>query len=185
MTLEMPVRWETWVVFLVTETTLCLTPGPAVLLVLSQALRRGSLAAVWSSLGILAGNAFYFVLSATSLGAIVATSYDLFSVVRWIGAAYLLWLGARTFLGRSSVLPVTPGSDAGQFVDPMADVPAQVAVLAVTSIVVEFMVLAAYGGLAGRATSLARRPQFAALTNRVAGSLLIAAGVRTATLRPA
>jgi homoserine/homoserine lactone efflux protein len=181
--------------------------------VLSQALRRGSLAAVWSSLGILAGNAFYFVLSATSLGAIVATSYDLFSVVRWIGAAYLLWLGARTFLGRSSVLSVTPASDAGgagrmfangfvlqaanpkallfftallpQFVDPMADVPAQVAVLAVTSIVVEFMVLAAYGGLAGRATSLARRPQFAALTNRVAGSLLIAAGVRTATLRPA
>jgi len=66
-------------------------------------------------------------------------------------------------------------------VDPVADGPAQVAVLAVTSIVVEVMVLAGHGGLAGRATSLARRPR----SNRVAGSLLIAAGVRTATLRPA
>jgi homoserine/homoserine lactone efflux protein len=60
-----------------------------VLLVLSQGLCRGSLASIWSSLGILAGNTFYFILSATSLGAMVAASYDLFSAVRWIGAAYL------------------------------------------------------------------------------------------------
>jgi len=71
-----------------------------------------------------------------------------------------------------------------QFIDPAAHVPGQVTVLAVTSIVVEFLVLAAYGGLAGRATRLASRPRFATLTNRVAGSLLIAAGVRTAAVRP-
>lgn len=209
----MPVPWETWSVFLVTETTLCLIPGPAVLLVLSQALGRGSLAAVWSSLGILAGNALYFVLSATSVGAIIATSYDLFSALRWIGAAYLVWLGMSTFVGRSWGLSVTPASDVGsagrmflngfvlqaanpkallfftallpQFIDPAANVPAQVAVLAVTSIAVEFLVLAAYGGLAGRATSLASRPRFATLNHRVAGSLLIAAGVRTVAIRRA
>ncbi len=205
----MPVPWDTWSVFLITETTLCLTPGPAVLLVLSQALSRGSRASLWSSLGILTGNSFYFLLSATSLGAIVAASYDLFSAVRWIGAAYLVWLGVSTFRGRSSVLSVTPASDAGgagrrfltgfvlqaanpkallfftallpQFIDPTANVAAQVTVLAITSISVEFVVLAVYGGLAGRATSLASRP----VTNRVAGSLLIAAGVRTATIRRA
>ena len=208
----MPVRWDTWSAFLVTETVLCLTPGPAVLLVLSRVLSRGSLASVWSSLGILAGNAFYFVLSATTLGAIVAASHDVFSAVRWLGAAYLVWLGVSAFVGRSSVLAVTPAAETGgagrmflngfllqaanpkalvfftallpQFIDPAAHVPGQVTVLAVTSIVVEFLVLAAYGGLAGRATRLASRPRFATLTNRVAGSLLIAAGVRTAAVRP-
>ncbi len=209
----MPVRWETWSAFLITETVLCLTPGPAVLLVLSRALSRGALASIWSSLGILSGNALYFLLSATSLGAILLASYDLFAAVRWIGAAYLVWLGVSAFVGRSPVLSAEPARDAAgagrlfmngfvlqaanpkallfftallpQFVDPAADVPAQVAVLAVTSIAVEFLVLVGYGALAGRATSLTARPRFATLTNRVAGSLLVAAGVRTAALRRA
>ena len=46
---------EIWIVFAVTETALCLTPGPAVLLVLSQALTRGTGASLWSNAGILAG----------------------------------------------------------------------------------------------------------------------------------
>ncbi len=207
----MPVAWDTWIVFVVTETTLSLTPGPAVLLVLSQALTRGSLASVWSSLGILAANAVYFILSATSLGAIVATSHDLFAAVRWVGAAYLVYLGTRTFFGRSSVLEVAPArreDGSGrmfvngfvlqaanpkalffftallpQFIDPAAHVAAQVAMLAITSVVVEFIVLVGYGGLAGRARRLASHARFATLTDRIAGSLLIAAGVRTATLR--
>ncbi len=193
----MPLGWETWGLFLVTETTLCLTPGPAVLLVIAQGLSRGGLASIWSSLGILAGNTFYFLLSATSLGAMVAASYGLFSAVRWIGAAYLVWLGINTFRGRSSVLAVAPARDAGgagrmlangfvlqaanpkallfftallpQFIDPARPVAPQVAVLGLTSVVVEFVVLAAYGGLAGRATGFASRPRFAALTNRIAG----------------
>jgi homoserine/homoserine lactone efflux protein len=69
-----------------------------------------------------------------------------------------------------------------QFIDPTGNVPAQVMVLGVTSVVVEFSVLAAYGTLAGRATALASRPRFATLTNRVAGSL-VTAGVGTAAIR--
>jgi homoserine/homoserine lactone efflux protein len=211
----MPIRWEAWTLFLVTETVLCLTPGPAVLLVLSQGLSRGALASIWSNLGILAGNGLYFVLSATGLGAIVATSHDLFTAVRWIGAAYLVWLGVTTFRGRSPAFSVTPDGDARggsagrmflngfvlqaanpkalvfftallpQFIDPSGDVALQIAILALTSVTVEFFVLAAYGALAGRATSLATRPRFATATNRIAGSLLVAAGVGTATVRRA
>lgn len=203
---------QTWALFAMTEAALCLSPGPAVLLVLSQALARGTRASIWSNLGILAGNAGYFVLSATGLGALLLASYELFSLVRWAGAAYLVWLGASAFLGRSRVLSVAPAAGPPkdrrrmvlngfvlqaanpkalvffvallpQFIDPGASVVAQVAVLAVTSIAIEFLVLLGYGVLAGRMSGLAARPRFARLADRAAGSLLIAAGISTAAMR--
>jgi len=64
----------TWLLFRLTETVLCSTPGPAVMLVVSRALTRGAAAGLRASLGILAANAMYFVLSATSLGAILLAS---------------------------------------------------------------------------------------------------------------
>jgi threonine/homoserine/homoserine lactone efflux protein len=59
----------------------------------------------------------------------------------------------------------------------------QVAVLAATSVVIEFGVLLLYGALAGRATALASRPRFTTLANRLAGTMLVAAGVSTAAIR--
>jgi threonine/homoserine/homoserine lactone efflux protein len=103
--------WRTWWLFLVTETALSLSPGPAVLLVVSQGLRYGGRRSVFSSCGILSANALYFGVSAAGLGAVIVASYDLFSLIRWAGAAYLVWLGLRAILGTHSPFrPVTPGS---------------------------------------------------------------------------
>src|SRR3954469_8114505 len=73
--------------------------------------RAGTLASIWSNLGILAGSIFYFVLSATGLGALLLASYDLFVTVKWLGAAYLVWLGIGAFFGKSSVFSVRPVED--------------------------------------------------------------------------
>jgi len=202
---------ETWVVFALTEAALCLTPGPAVLLVLSQGLARGTGASVWSNLGILAGNACYFALSATGLGALLVTSYALFSFIRWIGAAYLVWLGLAAFFGKAAVLLVTSAPDAPtsgrrpfiggvvlqlanpkalvfftallpQFIARHDSLVIQVVILGVTSVVIEVFVLLAYGALAGRMTTVAIQPRFRTLANRVAGTMLITAGLSMARL---
>src|SRR4030095_2718552 len=205
--------WETWGLFVVTETLLCLTPGPAVLFVLAQGLGHGGGAPLWASLGILAGNTFYFVVSATSLGAVLVASYDAFYAIKWAGAAYLVWLGLCALRGRGTVLAVRPARGDGggtrliargfavqganpkavvfftallpQFIDPAGSVAFQVGVLGATSVVIEFVVLAGYGVLAGRAARLAETPLVAAWLERAAGALLIAAGLRMTALRRA
>jgi homoserine/homoserine lactone efflux protein len=204
--------WTTWWAFVVVETALCLTPGPAVLLVLSQALTRGSMRAIWSIGGILAANTLYFVLSATGVGAVLMASYDLFFAVKWIGAAYLVWLGIAAFRGKSPMLSVRQGDVAPvggfrlflngfvlqmanpkalmfftamlpQFIDPHAPIVPQVIILATTSVVIEFFVQLFYAVLAGRVTHLATRPRFATVTNRIAGTLLMGAGIGMAAIR--
>jgi len=204
-------NWQLIALFAVTELVLCLTPGPAVLTILSQALRHGPVRALWSILGVIAGNTLYFILSATSLGALLLASYALFFAIRWVGAAYLLWLGVRTFFDRTSSLavdtaPAMRGSAFGlfshafvvqvanpkallfftallpQFVDPGLAVAPQMAVLALISVVIEFGVLFFYASLASQATRLALRPRFARLANLVAGTFLIGAGIGLASL---
>jgi homoserine/homoserine lactone efflux protein len=204
--------WQIWLLFVITEAVLSMTPGPAVLYVLSQAIRRGAEKSVWASGGILTANAMYFALSATSLGAVIVASYKLFFFIKWIGAAYLVYLGVASFLGSTSIiaLPESNGDSRSgprilrdgfflqaanpkallfftailpQFIDARHDVVFQVMVLGISSIVVEFVILFIYGQLAGRALSAARNPRFEKLTNRAAGSLLIGAGVGLARLK--
>lgn len=204
---------ETWLLFCATESVLCFTPGPAVLLVVSMGLARGASAGLRASFGILAANAFYFLLSASGVGAMLLASWKLFFLIKWLGAAYLIWLGVRMLLARSSLLrqteerePVTRRAMAPfthglvtqganpkalvfftallpQFINPAAALPLQVGILAVSSILIELVVLAIYVAACHRARRLVRRPAFAGSLNRVGGVLLIGAGAGLATMR--
>lgn len=89
---------KVWLMFALTEGALTLSPGPAVLLVVSQGMRFGARDARASALGILAANASFFAISGTGVGAVLATSHTLFAAVQWAGAGYLLFLGARALL---------------------------------------------------------------------------------------
>lgn len=84
---------ETLGVFILTETLLSLSPGPAVLLVLGLSVRHGFRIGFAATLGILATNAVYFTLSALGVGAMILASATLFTVLKWAGAAYLAYLG--------------------------------------------------------------------------------------------
>ena len=199
-----------WLLFVATKTALCFTPGPAVMLVVSRALAFGARRSLWSNLGILAGNTMYFILSAFGLGALLLASHGLFFAIKWIGAAYLVWIGLATFFSRGSALSVAAAANGGasgrrlfvngfvlqaanpkalifftallpQFIDAHSAIVPQIAILAITSVCIEFSVLALYGVAAGRATRYASEPRFAKISNRISGSLLMTAGVVTAT----
>jgi threonine/homoserine/homoserine lactone efflux protein len=106
------VTFQAWALFCLTETLLCLEPGPPVLLVISLALVRGQAAGLVAAAGVLGANAVYFALTATGLATVHALSAETFAAIRWLGAAYLVWLAAR-MLARSLRAPgATPEADA-------------------------------------------------------------------------
>jgi homoserine/homoserine lactone efflux protein len=184
-----------------------------VLLVLSVSLRRGCPPGLRASAGILVANALYFLLSATSLGAILLASWKVFFLIRWVGAVYLIWLGLKMCIARGAgdlqaaahTVPartrrgmffhgvVVQGANPKalvfftaflpQFVNPAAPLAPQIAMLAMTSILIEFGVLAGYAALASRASHFAQHPRFVSVLDRVSGGLLIGAGIGLAALK--
>ena len=102
--------WASFSAFAVAMTALCVVPGPAVLLVLSQSLSHGWVRATWSILGITAAGTAWFVLSATGIGAVLTASWRLFFAIKWIGVAYLLWLGIATFFRTSRLAAPKPAT---------------------------------------------------------------------------
>jgi homoserine/homoserine lactone efflux protein len=196
------VNWDTYWLYVLAEAALSLSPGPAVLLVIACALAGGARRAVPATLGILSANAVYFMLSASSLGAVLVAAPLVFLVVKWAGAGYLVLIGIRALVGHASPITVSrPASGpaaAGrvylsgvtlqlanpktliffvailpQFVDPRLPVGAQMLWLAAGSIGPEFLILLAYGYLASRLANVAADARFARWTDRFAGVLVL------------
>jgi threonine/homoserine/homoserine lactone efflux protein len=198
------VNWDTFWLYVLAEAALSLSPGPAVMLVIACGLTYGARKSLYATLGILSANAIYFAISATALGALLVTSKEFFIAVKWLGAAYLVYIGLSALFGRPSPITVTRdersvgaphaiyvsgltlqlanpktlvffASILPQFVDPRLPVGPQMAWLATGSIVPEFFILVGYGYLASRAARVAADPRYARLTERVAGVLVLGA----------
>lgn len=205
--------FQAWLWFCATETVLCFTPGPAVLLVVSQSISRGARAGFLASSGILTANAAYFALSGTSLGAVLVASWQAFTIIKWVGAGYLVWLGGHMLFANHasrtgtdvhgtstqsrqpafSVAVLTQGANPKalvfftailpQFIDSNAPVLPQILILGISSVVIEFLVLAVYIGTCHTARTWVGEPRMVGLLQRTGGAFLIGAGVRLAVVR--
>lgn len=91
-----------WVTFLAAAVLLNLSPGPDIAFILGQTLRNGRRHGVAAMMGIWSGAALHVVMAAVGLSAILATSALAFSIVKWVGAAYLIWLGIKMILSRGN-----------------------------------------------------------------------------------
>src|SRR5689334_22740796 len=86
---------ENWAAFALASLALLLIPGPTILLVIGQSLGAGRRNALPLVAGVAAGDLTAMTLSLAGLGAVLAASALLFTMLKWAGAAYLVWLGIR------------------------------------------------------------------------------------------
>lgn len=204
---------ETWLTFVAASTVLLLIPGPTILLVLSYAISQGRRVAVSTAAGVAMGDLVAMTASLAGLGALVLASSTLFTALKWVGAAYLVYLGIkmilsaryadfalpetdaistkRTFTHAAAVTALNPKSIAffiafvPQFIAPEAALIPQFAILIVTFVGLATINALAYALLAGSLRDRLSRPGIIAWLTRAGGVTLIGMGILTATLRRA
>lgn len=98
--------------FALAEFIFCLTPGPAVFLTISQSVRYGFSAGLVVAAGVVTTNVFYFILSAMGVGAALASSTLAFTVLKYCGAAYLVYIAMDVFYTIWKNRAATMSSDA-------------------------------------------------------------------------
>jgi threonine/homoserine/homoserine lactone efflux protein len=203
---------DLWLTFVAAAMALLLIPGPTVLLVLSYALSKGRSVALASAAGVALGDLLAMTASLAGLGAVVLASATLFTVLKWIGAVYLVWLGlklirsapsqgltvpaseitARSVFGHAAtVTALNPKSIAffiafvPQFLRPDAPLVPQFAILITTFVGLAALNALAFAVLADKMRNVIARPSIITGLTRAGGAILIAMGVLTATLRKA
>jgi len=194
----------TYLLYVAAVALLILTPGPTMLMCMTNALNHGPRKAMTSVSGSVSAVLCVMLLSALGLGALLAASEAAFTVAKVIGAAYLTWLGIKTFRSEAAVLR----ADAGgievsrrsfflrgflvgasnpkavlffaafftQFLNPAAPFVPQFAILALTFMAFEFTVLACCALGVSRIAPLLRSSRPVRWFNRVSGGLFTLMG---------
>lgn len=201
-----------WLAFASASAALLLIPGPTVLLVLSYALSQGRRVALATVAGVALGDLIAMSASLAGLGALVLASSQLFLLLKWIGAIYLVYLGIKLFRsakGASLALPHEASATSPrkvfahaaavtalnpksivffiafvpQFINPAAPLAPQFGLLVATFIGLAAVNALAFALLADRLRQKISRPAVLTALTRLGGGALVAMGVATATLR--
>ncbi len=207
-------EFEIWLAFVAASIALLLIPGPTVLLVLSYAISQGRRVALATVAGVAVGDLVAMSASLAGLGALVLASATLFTVIKWVGAAYLIYLGVTLMRSASTAAlgdleTVSQTSAAGvfghaaavtalnpksivffiafvpQFVAVDSPLLPQFSVLVITFVGLAAINALAYAVLADRLRARIARPSVLAWFSRLGGGALIAMGVMTAAYRRA
>ncbi|MFF7707406.1 LysE family transporter [Pseudomonas sp. NPDC007930] len=205
---------HTWLGFFVACWVISLSPGAGAVASMACGLQYGFARGYWNALGLQLGLLLQIVVVALGVGALLATSATAFAVIKWFGVFYLLFLAYkqwralptemaesvavrpigkplalmfRGFLVNASnpkaivfMLAVLP-----QFVEPQAPLFGQYAIIAVTMISVDLIVMAGYTGLAARVLRALRSPRQQVRVNRTFAGLFVGAASLLALVRRA
>ena len=201
---------ETWLAFSAASAVLLVIPGPTILLVMSYALGQGMRAALPLAVGVGLGDLTAMTLSMLGVGALLATSAMLFTILKWIGAAYLVYLGIRLWRSKPQ-LPDLDSEPAGvstrgifghafvvtalnpkslaffvafvpQFIAHDAPLLPQLAIMEATFVTLAALNALIYALAADQLRLRIRRPEVLTWLNRTGAGCLVGMGVATAAL---
>ncbi len=200
---------EVWVSFIAASMILCFSPGPTVFLVMGQALEHGKKSVTPLVAGTLSGDVIAMSFSFVGMGALLATSATLFSVLKWAGALYSIYLGIKAFRTKVSVTEVAPKQmQKGSvyfnalvvtafnpkgiiffmaffplFINANTPLLSQMLIMAVTFLGVSTASVSFYATFSGMLRSKVSSVKFQNGFNKVSGGMLIGAGAITATIQ--
>lgn len=195
-----------WLAFLLAAILIAVTPGPGAAISMSIGLRHGYRAALAVILGLQAALLIQIVIVAVGFGALLAASETAFAVVKFVGAAYLVWLGVQKWRAKplppaGEVVPVARrglflqgllvnltnpkaiifiGALVPQFINPANPLLSQYVIIALTLCLTDFLVMSGYALAAARLGRWLHDPQMLRLQNRAFGALFVSAGAALA-----
>ena len=197
---------DVWLLYAGATSLLSLTPGPNGLLVLTHGGLFGARRTMATALGGVSGFVVLIALSMSGLGALLMASEELFSVIRWLGAFYLMWLGYRTWRTPVSLQSTSSDRDSTrsfnglfteglvvalsnpkailffaaflpQFLDPQGSLLLQFAIMALTLAVIEFIFEVALAASSERLLPWLSRDRNSRWFQRATGGVFVGAGV--------
>jgi homoserine/homoserine lactone efflux protein len=203
---------STWLTFMLASWAISFSPGAGALSAMTSGLRYGFARGYWNTAGLILGIMFQLAVVGIGLGTLLAASETAFSVVKYLGVAYLIYLGWRQF--RSEAAPVRVDGDPSaleprralvlrgflvnasnpkgtvfllavvpQFIDATQPLVGQYSAIAATIAMTDTVAMAFYTLLAAKVLRLMRDPMHIRWMNRTFGALFMAAGVLLACFR--
>ncbi|WP_280153733.1 LysE family transporter [Piscinibacter sp. XHJ-5] len=204
---------STWLAFFAASWAISISPGAGAIAAMSAGLNQGFARGYFMSFGLIAGILTQVLVVALGLGALIAASSIAFTVIKWLGVAYLLWLGIRQWRAPAAPLvaeqaqarlprrtlvlrgwlvnAVNPKGTVfllavmPQFLDLSQALGPQYVTIGATLAFTDLVVMGAYTALASRVLSLLKKPAQMKLLNRVFGALFVSVGVLLATFKRA
>jgi threonine/homoserine/homoserine lactone efflux protein len=203
---------QTFLLFLAAALLVAITPGPGIFYIVARTLAGGRKEGLASSMGLGLGGLVHVFGGALGVSALIMASAEAFTVLKIAGAAYLIWLGLKTWREARIVEPsevrttgvrralregvvveaLNPKTAAfflaflPQFVDPSANVAAQFVVLGLISVVLNTSVDLIVTHWAARARDgLAKRPSFITRTRQLSGAVMCGLGATLLVARRA
>ncbi len=202
---------ETLLLFLATTFVVVLSPGPAAIAVTAEAASNGFKRSTWVILGIATANIVFFVLSATGIAALIIASHTIFTAIKWVGVLYLLYLGLGAIFSESGPIKIKPSNiEKGkphkvflrgfileisnpkaliyfsallpQFINISNPLVPQLVILCAITIFIDFFCYSLYGYLGFKSVNVGIKPMVIKIINRTAGSMLIFAAFKMATV---
>jgi len=201
----LPVEPHILIAFTAATFFLLVVPGPTIIMVVSQALAHGKRVALASVLGVGLGDLIAATLSIIGVGTLLATSATAFTILKWAGAAYLIWIGIKMW--RSPVTPleldrratnhqgftvfrdaflVTLFNPKGivffvafvpQFITANAPFMPQASLFIAVFVILGVINAAAYAFLAAHAREWIKKPSILRIITRIGAGFLISAGL--------